>query len=472
MDLDIHENYLDSDTIDLDIHVKFKPLYSSQRFYKVFWGGRGGMKTYEFSRALVLKASQKKLNIICGRQFQESISESVYDSVVEQIYNLELEDEFSIYEKKITHKITKSTFKFKGLERNIRSKKGWNNVDILWIEEGEVLKQKTIEILFPSIRKPGSEIWISMNRGKRSDPIDKMFLSKNLPKEIRNNSVIVKVGWKDNKHFPAELELQRQICLKHTPERYGHIWDGESDDDLGANRVLSYAKLLKCVDAHKEIKYKPTGMGYSGLDVADVGNDTNSWAYRQGPLLSIVREWKVKYLHMTAAKADFLNKTNNVMSMYYDAGGLGAGIKSDLARIKSSPQTGTGPGIKKFTPFLFNGKVKGPNRYFIKHRELKVKNKDYFHRINAQAWWNIRLRVENTIKLLDGERIDPDTCFFIDGNIEDLDGILSELSQCVYDDNTGKIKVDKAPDDADSPNKADSIVMAYANDIKKGLKSN
>lgn len=457
--------------MDLDIHEKFKPLYSLKKFYKVFWGSRGGMKTFEFSRALVLKASKKKLNIVCGRQFQESISESVKESIEEQIYLLGLEDEYRILEKRIIHKITKSVFKFKGLERNIKSKKGWNNVHILWIEEGEVLKATTIEILFPSIRKKGAEIWISMNRGKRSDPIDKMFLAKNLPKEIKDNSVIVKVGWRDNKHFPAELELQRQICLKVTPERYAHIWEGEPDDDPGANKVLQYEKLLQCVDAHKKVGYKPSGMCRSGLDVADEGNDTNAWAFRQEALLSIVREWKVKYLHMTAGKADFLNKTNNVATMHFDAGGLGAGMKSDLSRIKINPNTGAGPGVKKFIPFLFNGKVKGPSKFFIKHKELKIRNKDYFYRANSQAWWNIRLRVENTIKLLDGEKIDPGKCFFIDSRIDNLDDVLAELSQCVYDDSTGKIKIDKAPGDAPSPNLADAIVMAFAYDIKKGLKS-
>lgn len=450
--------------IDLDIHEKFRPLYFSDKFYKVFYGGRGGMKTFEISRGVAVMAAERKLNIVCGRQFQESIAESVKESVEEQIYLLELEDEYRILEKRIIHKITGSVIKFKGLERNIKSKKGWNAVDILWIEEGEILKAETAEILFPSIRKKGSQIIISMNRGRRSDALDKMFLAKDLVKEIKDNSVIVNVGWKDNKHFPKELELQRQICLKATPERYAHIWGGEPDDGANVNKVLQYGKLLLCVDAHKKVGYKPSGMGRSGLDVADEGNDTNAWAYRQEALLSIVREWRVKYLHMTAAKADFLNKTNNVATMHFDAGGLGAGIKSDLSRIKKSEG-------KKFIPFLFNGKVKGGSKYFIRHKDLKIRNKDYFHRVNAQAWWNLRLRVENTVKLLDGEKVNPATCFFIDSRIENLDGILAELSQCVWDDRSGKIKVDKAPEGAESPNLADSIIMAYAYDIRKGLKS-
>lgn len=457
---------------EVEYYYKFKPLYfPDKKYYRFFvaYGGRGGMKTYEFSQALVLRGAKEKLNIICGRQFQNSIEDSVKSKIEAQIIKLGLQDEYNSTDTKIVHRLTGTTFKFKGLERNIESSKGWDEVDILWIEEGEVLKQRTIEILFPSIRKPGSKILISMNTGKRSDPIHKRFLSNN---SDLSDTVLIKTYWWENKHHPKELEIERKACLKTMPERYQHIWEGAPDDNAGGSRVLTYENLLKCVDAHIKLRYKPSGAIHSGLDVADEGNDTNSYAKRQGPLLSVVREWKVKYLHMTAKKADFMNNTFDVSQMYYDAGGLGAGIKSDLSRIKSNPHTGTGPGVKRFVPFLFGGKVKGPNTYYIKHKTLKIKNQDYFHRANSQLWWNIKLRVENTLKALDGESIDLSKCFFIDSKIDNLDKILSELCQCVYDDSTGKIKVDKAPDGAPSPNLADSIILAYASDIKKGLKAN
>ena len=152
-----------------------------------------------------------------------------------------------------------------------------------------------LEIVLPSIRKAGSEIWFSFNRKKRSDAVDKMFLAKGAD---LTEAVVVKVGWKDNPNHPAELEIERKRCLKMNPEKYPHYWDGEPDDTGGKWKVLSYANLLKCVDAHIGLNYKPSGMSYSGLDIADEGNDTNCWAKRQGALLSIAREWKVKYLHM------------------------------------------------------------------------------------------------------------------------------------------------------------------------------
>lgn len=426
------------------------------------------MKTFSFSEALTIIASQSFKRIMCGRQFMNTIEDSVKPAIEKQIYRLGLESEFDIQDTRIISKVTGSIFRFKGLARNVMSIKGWEDIDIFWGEEANVISHKAFELLTKTIRKPGSELWFSFNRGSRNDAVDERFLSKGADK---TNSVIVKVGWEDNPFLSDEQENERLHDLEFNAERYPHIWGGEPDDGGGAYKVLAYDKLLKCVDAHKKLDYKPSGLVYSGLDIADEGNDTNSWAMRQGSLLISVREWKVKYLHMTASRADFLNRENNVVSMHYDAGGMGAGIKSDLSRIKKNPQTGSGPELKRFIPFHFNGKVKGPKRYYIRHKDLKIKNSDYFHRCNAQVWWNLRLRVENTIKALDGQKVDLDKCFFIDSSLENVDKILTELNQCVYDDTSGKIKIDKAPDGADSPNNADSINLAFAHDIKKGLRA-
>lgn len=451
----------------IKIHQKFEPLYQPKR-YKVYHGGRNGMKTFSFSEALVIKSSRKFMRIICGRQFMESIDISVKPAIEKQIIRLGMEDEFNITERQIINKVTGSIFRFKGLARNILSIKGWEDVDVFWGEEAHSISLEAWELLTKTIRQPGSEIWLSFNRHSRNDVVDKRFLSKDAD---TSDVVIIKVGWQDNPHLSKEQENERLYDLKYNSERYPHIWNGEPDDEYGGHKVLKYADLVRCVDAHKILKYTPSGSNYSGLDIADEGNDTNAWSKRQASLLSVVKEWKVKYLHMTATKADMLNAEHNVLNMHYDAGGMGAGIKSDLSRIKSNPQTGTGPGVKKFIPFLFNGKVKGPKKYYIRHKDLKITNKDFFHRINAQAWWNLKLRLRNTIKALDGEKVDLDKCFFISSEIDDYEKVLAELNQCVYDDSSGKIKIDKAPDGALSPNCADSIIMAYANDIKKGLKA-
>lgn len=452
---------------DLDIHQKFQPLYSPKR-YKIYHGGRNGMKTFSFSEALVIITSQSFKRVMCGRQFMNTIEDSVKPSIEKQIYRLGLEREFKIQDRRITNLVTGSTFRFKGLDRNVFSIKGWEDVDIFWGEEANTITELALDLLTKTIRKPGSEIWFSLNRHSRNDAVDKRFLSKNANNK---NAIIVKVGWEDNPYLSQEQKDERLYDLEHNADRYPHIWGGEPADNIGKYTILSYEKLLKCVDAHKKLGYIPSGMKHAGLDIADEGNDSNSWALRQEALLNEVREWKVKYLHMTATKADFLNKQNGVSKMYFDAGGMGAGIKSDLARIPKNPGDGSGPEAKKFIPFHFGGKVHGGDRYYIKHRALKVKNKDFFSKANGQAWWNIRLRLENTIKALDGANIDLSKCFFINGNIDNLEKLLTELSQATYDDATGKIVIDKAPDGSESPNLADSVIMCYVSDIRKGLKN-
>ena len=152
------------------------------------------MKTFSFSEALVIKSSQRFLRIICGRQFMESIEISVKPAIEKQIYRLGLENEYLITDTRITNKITGSVFRFKGLARNIMSIKGWEDVDIFWGEEANTISKDAWDLLTKTIRKPGSEIWLSFNRHSRNDPVDKRFLSKDADK---TNCTIVKVGWQE-----------------------------------------------------------------------------------------------------------------------------------------------------------------------------------------------------------------------------------------------------------------------------------
>jgi phage terminase large subunit len=433
--------------------------------YKVAYGGRGGAKTWSFSDTLIILAAQKSINIVCAREFQNTIEDSVKTSLEQSIKRLNLNDKFIIQDTKIFG-LNGSKFRFKGLARNIMSIKGWEDVDICWIEEANTLSQESLELLLPTIRKAGSEIWFSFNRHLTIDAVDKMFLGENKPA----NTIIKKVNYTDNPFFTAELEAERQRCLLTQPERYAHIWEGEPDIGDIAYRVLPRGVLEKCINAHKKLNIEVNGMRHAGLDVADEGVDTNAYAVRKSSLLEFIDEWKVKYLYQTATKADFKNKQYGVVKMYYDIGGMGAGIKSDLTRIPVDPQTGGHPELQKFIPFNFGGKVEGADRPYLKSGKSTILNKDFFSRLNAQAWWNLKLRADNTLKMLEGETIDPDRCLFISGDIHCLDKLLLQLSQCVYDDSTGKIVVDKKPEGAESPNLADAVVMAFASDLRKGLK--
>ena len=434
----------------------YKPLFREMR-YKVYHGGRGGGKTKNFALALILRAAQEPIKVVCAREFQNSIDESVKPALEWAIDMLGYQSEFVILNNMIIGR-NGSKFTFKGLARNVMSIKGWEEVDVCWIEEAHTMSQKSLELLLPTIRKPGSEVWFSFNRHSIDDAVDKMFCDGKAP----DNAYVVEVNWRNNPYFTQELEEERQRCLKWEAERYNHIWEGHPDDESSSKTILPLSMLLKAVDAHVEMGVSVVGRKHSGLDVYDGGSDANAWGLRQGPLLKDVQEWKMPagYLYKTAAKADGFNKQNGVSRMYYDVTGIGAAVRSDLNKIQDRKY--------KAVAFNFGGKVKGADVVYTKP---DTTNADMFAKQNAQAAWNLRLRLQKTIDFIEGGDIDPQDCFFINGKIENINKLLSELSQPTYDeDSSGRVKVDKDPDDKGSPNLYDCTVMAYAHDIRRGLR--
>jgi len=405
---------------------------------------------------------------MCGREFQNSISASVKSTIDEIISIYGLNELFASTKTEIIYKPNESKFTFHGMNRNIANIKGWNYVDIFWGEEAETFLPETLKTLFPTLRKSGSEYVFSWNRKRVASAIDQKYLSKDVK---LSRAIIRKVNFDENPFHPPEMEEERLDCLRNDPDAYPHVWLGEIDEGSGAYNILKYADLKLCEDAHIKLGWTPSGMRHAGLDVADDGVDTNAYALRRSPLLESVEEWKVKYLWQTANKADLRNRRNGVVKMFYDAGGMGAGMKSELSKIPKNPETNQGPEAKKFIPFLFGGEVKGKDKIYVKAGKVKITNNDFFHRQNAQAAWNLKQRVQRTIMALDGQKVDLDKCFFISSQIDDIDQLLVQMSQPVYDDSSGKIKLDKDPDGIGSPNKWDAVLMAYASDIKKGLKA-
>ena len=212
----------------------------------------------------------------------------------------------------------------------------------------------------------------------------------------------------------------------------------------------------------KNLKLKltlPDSCKYVGLDFADGGSDKSAMALRQGPLLLDVMEFEEKYINQSVARADSYAKLHGAYRLHFDSIGIGAGAKGDFNRITEREYIAM-PHIGSASPF-------GKDYKFTD----AMTNGAFFRNLKAQAWWNIRLKVENTLRLLDGEAVDPVQCFFISGKIPKLDKLLLELSQASYKHEDGKLTVDKQPDDKPSPNMADAVVMSFAYDVRGGLKA-
>ena len=200
---------------------KLRFLFKPSR-YKVAYGGRGGAKSWGFARALIAIAGDERKRILCTREYQNSIQESVHRLITDQIEIMGLLDKFTITQTSITC-INGSEFIFAGLKNDPQKIKSTEGVDIVWVEEAQKVSNNSWEILIPTIRQAGSEIWVSYNPDEEHDPTHVRFVLNTPP-----NAVVVKIGWQDNPWFPAELEAERQYLLKTDPEAYENIWEGET----------------------------------------------------------------------------------------------------------------------------------------------------------------------------------------------------------------------------------------------------
>ncbi len=205
--------------IDINLPAAFHDLVKPAR-YKIYYGGRGGAKSWSFAQALVGEAYLRPLRILCTREFQNSIADSVYRLITDQITSLGLDPWYKVTQTAITSTVG-SQFLFKGLQRSIQEIKSTEGIDICWVEEGQNTGENSWEILIPTIRAENSEIWISFNPQQEDDPTYQRFVINTPP-----NSFCHKVGWQDNPNFPAVLEAERLYMLKIDPEAYQHVWEG------------------------------------------------------------------------------------------------------------------------------------------------------------------------------------------------------------------------------------------------------
>ena len=189
--------------------------------YKVAYGGRGSGKSWGFARALLLQASNKPLRILCAREIQRSIRQSVHQLLTDQIQALGLGPFYEVLESEIRG-INGSLFSFTGLANNtVESIKSFEGVQVVWCEEAQTISKKSWDILIPTIRKPDSEIWVSFNPNIDTDNTYQRFVID--PPE---NAKVVKINWQDNPWFPQVLEDERQHSLKTNPD-YANIWEGD-----------------------------------------------------------------------------------------------------------------------------------------------------------------------------------------------------------------------------------------------------
>lgn len=234
--------------------------------------------------------------------------------------------------------------------------------------------------------------------------------------------------------------------------------------------VIPHEWVQAAVGAHIKLGFPITGAKLGALDVADEGVDKNAFAGRHGILLNYLDEWSGKGSDIFGTTETAIGYTREIGAeeFYYDADGLGAGVRGDAKAINERDKVIARP--IEARPFRGSGAVIGPEEPITTASSIEGGdkserlNQDYYANHKAQGWWMLRLRFQLTWRALQGHPIgDYDMLISIDPNLPHLPQLLTELSQPTYKQNgAGKLLIDKQPEGMRSPNLADSVMILYA----------
>lgn len=421
---------------------------------RVLYGGRASSKSWDAAGFVTFLADNYKIRVLCVRQFQNRIEESVYALLKIQIERFGLRSRFDIQKTKI-YSATGSEFMFYGLWRSIDEIKSLEDVDILWVEEAHNLTEEQWKVLEPTIRKNGSQVWVIFNPRLATDFAYKHFVTSPPP-----DTIVRKINYDENPFLsPTMLKIIKAAKAKDYDD-YMHIYEGvpnENDDSV----VIKRSWLMAAIDAHKALNIEPRGKRRIGFDVADAGEDACAMVESYGPLTCWSDLWKApEDALLKSCTKVWTEARSRSASVVYDAIGVGASAGAKFNEINEAQQETP----VRHEKFFAGGAVCNPDGLY---GESGIRNRDFFSNIKAQAWWLIADKLRNTYNAVrNGETFGDDEMIFIDGSMPNLDTLIDELSTPQRDyDGAGRVKVESKKDlglrGVKSPNLADAFVMAH-----------
>lgn len=285
-----------------DFPAKLQPLFLPAR-YKVAYGGRGASKSWGFARALLILAAERKLRILCTREVQKSIKDSVHKLLQDQIERLGYGALFTVLQHEIRGK-NGSEFLFAGMsDLTIESLKSYEGVDIVWVEEAQGVTKRSWSVLIPTIRKDGSEIWVSFNPELDTDETYVRFIEKTPP-----GCVLMPMNWRDNPWFSGIQQKDKDHLQRTDPESFENVWEGKPRTAVAG---AIYKNEIQALVESKRIRAVPADPMLKVHTIWDLGwNDQNTiiFAQRMGGELRIVdyledsHKTYAEYVQMLEAK--------------------------------------------------------------------------------------------------------------------------------------------------------------------------
>ena len=306
------------------IPAEFARLLDNDWREAIVEGGRYSLKSHTVARITLIKSMQKKTRVLCGREFQNSITESVHQLLADLIgyYGLSM---FTVTRDSIINRQNGSDFIFKGVRHNMQSIKSIEGVDIFWGEESQTFSKESIDVITPTIRKSGSQLIWTLNRLLELDPIYERIVIDKMPNSIHINAnydVAMKYGW-----LPDEILAEIEHDKKINPGLYSHKWLGQPMSQVD-DAIIGRDAILQAM----ERKVEDDGAIEIGVDVARMGNDRTELVKRKG-LKEIGRQTYQK-LRTTEVcdKVEVFANYDKTILIKVDDTGVGGGVTDDLIK--------------------------------------------------------------------------------------------------------------------------------------------
>ncbi|MCP4124840.1 MAG: PBSX family phage terminase large subunit [Bacteroidetes bacterium] len=444
-----------------------KRVQQSTSRYVVLLGGRGSAKSASIGRHLLMKCQTEGADVLNGREFMNSIEGSVHKLYKSLVKELDLSDSFDVTDKKVKC-MTGGEMAFRGFSRNPDAVKSAEDFKYSWMEEAQTSSQDTLTDLLPTIRKPGSQLFFTANPKSSADPFSKRFIVPYLQDLLKQGyyeddlHLILMVNWRDNP-WHGELEKERQWDFKNkTRALYDHIWEGAFNDSIEDPLILA-EWFDACIDAHKELGFKPEGVRMSSHDPSDIGPDSKGFAFRHGSVVTDLQEKIEGNINEGGEWATGLAINHRSDYFAWDCDGMGVGLNAQTAKSFEGKHT-------TISQFKGSEGVDFPDAIFEAVQDSEIQNqktnKDALKNKRAQYYYELRKRVYKTYQSINKMgHYHPDELISFDSSINLLPKLRSELCRMpVKPNGNGKFELYSKPEmktrfKFDSPNLGDSVMI-------------
>lgn len=467
-----------------------RPLFLRPKRFNVLLGGRGSGKSLGKGGHGAIMMHDAARNLMCIREYQTSIADSVHSLLKDEIKRLEL-DGADITDKTIRITHNNSLARFMGLSRNPESVKSAFGFLEWWIEEAQFLSEKSLRVLTPTARRkprkglPNKQIDVELNEidisnvsmtfcanpASSEDPFSKRFIMPFIDSILKDGiyedelHLIIRMNWSDNPWFTESgLDEERKFDLKNLPRTtYEWIWEGGFNDEI-ENALIKAEWFDACVDAHIKLGFNACGVTKVTHDPSDLGGDPKAVCIRKGNVITNIMQRDDIDVNDGSDWALGVAINENAEQYEWDVGGMGVTLKRDVNAACGS----------RISAYQFNGSssVDKPDSIYEPSGSLSIngekKNKEICKNLRAQCYLSLRDRVYRTYKaVVNHVACDPERLISFSSDCESLSVLRSELCRLpikpstTFEMYTKKEMREKFK--VRSPNCADAVMMSERN---------